>query len=70
MTQTTSRGLLYALKHLVYDLKVLHNWVSEIITAITYLSKSLYILSALSTLFGRYVRYIRLRYYFLVKGTI
>ena len=40
-------------------------WVSEFITAITYLSESLYIiLSALSTLFGRYVRYIRLRYYY------
>ena len=34
----------------------LNNWVSEFITAITYLSESLYILSALSTLFGRYVR--------------
>ena len=42
---------------------MLNNWVSEFITAITYLSESLYILSALSTLFGRYVRYIRLRYY-------
>ena len=42
---------------------MLKNWVSEFITVITYLSESLYILSALSTLFGRYVRYIRLRYY-------
>ena len=35
---------------------VLHNWVSESITVITYLSESLYILSALNTLFARYVR--------------
>ena len=42
-----------------------YNWVSEFITAITYLSEKLYILSALSTLFGRYVSYIRrLRYYY------
>ena len=31
---------------------------------ITYLSESLYDSSALSTLFGRYMRYIRLRYYY------
>ena len=33
-----------------------------IIPAYTYLSESLFILKALSTLFGRYVRYIRQRY--------
>ncbi len=43
--------------------KVLNNWVSEFLTAITYLSESLYIPSALSTLF---VRYIRLRYYYII----
>ena len=45
--------LLYAPQHLVNPYKVLTNWVSEFITAITYVSESLYILSALSTLFGR-----------------
>ena len=54
--------LLNAPEHLVNPYKVLNNWVSEFITANTYLSESLYILSPLSTLFGRYVRYIRLRY--------
>ena len=46
--------------------KVLHimYWVSEFVTAITYLSGSLFILSALSTLFGRHVRYIRLQHYY------
>ena len=39
-------------------IKMLNNWVSEFITAITKnLSKSLYILSTSSTLFGRYKRY-------------
>ena len=39
-------------------LEVLHNWVSEFIISITHLSESLYtILSALSTLLDRYVRY-------------
>ena len=51
---------LYAPWHLVNPYKVLNNWVSEFITAITYHPESLNILSALSTLFGRYVRYIRL----------
>ena len=37
--------------------------VLEFITAMTYLSESLYKPSALSTLFDRYVRYIRRRYY-------
>jgi hypothetical protein len=40
--------------------KVLTSWFSEFITVTTYLSESLYKLSALSTLFGRFVRYIRL----------
>ena len=47
---------------LVNPYKVLHNWVSELISSITYLSEILYILSALSTLFGRYA--VRLRYYY------
>ena len=42
--------LLYAPEHLLNPCKVLHNWVSEFITSITYLSESVYILSALSTL--------------------
>ena len=62
-TRSSWLWLLYAPQHLVNHDKVLNNWVSEFITAITYLSESLYTLSALSTLFGRYVRYIRLRYY-------
>ena len=41
----------------------IENLRSESITAITYLSVSLY-LSALSTLFDKYVRYIRLPYYY------
>ena len=52
--------LLFA-PYLVNHNKVLTNWVSKFITAITYLSERLYILGALSTFFGRYVRYIRLR---------
>ena len=45
--------LLYRPWHLVNPYKVLHNRVSELITAISYLSGSLYIiLGALSTLFG------------------
>ena len=44
--------------------KVLTNWFSEFITVISYLSESLYKLSALSTLFGRFVRCIRLWYYY------
>ena len=50
---------LYAPQHLVNPYKVLHNWVSEF----TYLSDSLHILNTLSTLFGRYMRYVRLRCY-------
>ena len=54
--------LLCARQHLVMlvnpYIKMLNNWVSEFITAITInLSKSLYILSTWSTLFGRYKRY-------------
>ena len=43
--------------------KVLHNWVSELSLVTWYNSESLYIPS---TLFGRYVRYIRLQYYRMV----
>ena len=60
---TTTKAVYNVLIHLVNPYKVLNNWVSKFITAITYLSESLYILSALSTLLGRYVRYIRLQYY-------
>ena len=49
---------------------MLYNWVSEFITSITYLSESLYILSALSTLFGRYGRYIRFYYQSPVHHTL
>ena len=59
-TQCSWLWLLYAPSHLVNPYKMLNNWVSESITAITYLSESLCILGTFSTLFGRYVRYIRL----------
>ena len=52
----TSASLPQVIVNLANPYKVLNNMVSEFITAITNLSETLYILSALSTLFGRYVR--------------
>ena len=49
--QSSWLWLLSAPQHLVIPYKVLHNWVSELKTSITYYSVKMYIiLSALSTL--------------------
>ena len=62
---------MYAPQHLVNHYKLLNNWVSESSSAITFLKVcTLYILSALTTLFGRHVRYIRLQYYYYINITV